>query len=106
MENVFKGNCRAEDFGGRESRAQAPKRPATSLARFSAIARRQRRSGGCQCGVLVHRTNGRDASACSSTRTVSRSTVAYNTQRPDAASELLDVTWIMHTIGAPGTGPS
>jgi ferredoxin-NADP reductase len=82
MENVFKGNCRAEDFGGRESRAQGLKRPATSLARFSAITRRQSRSRSCQCGLVVHRTNGRGASACSSTRTVSRSTVAHNTQRP------------------------
>ena len=58
---------------------------------FSAIARRQSRSGSCQCGLVVHRTNGRGTSACSSTRTVSRSTVAHNTQWPNAAPELLDV---------------
>ena len=91
MENVFKGNCRAEDFGGRESRAHGLKRPATSLARFSAITRRQSGSRSCQCGLVVHRTNGRGASACGSTRTVSGSAVAHNTQRPNAAPELLDV---------------
>src|ERR1700733_11433150 len=91
MENVFEGNCRAEDFGGRESRAQGLKRPATSLARFSAITPRPSRSRSCQCSLVVHRTNGRGTSACSSTRTVSRSTVAHNTQRPNAAQELLDV---------------
>ena len=76
---------------GRESRAQGLKRPATSLAGFSAIARRQIRSRSRQCGLVVHRTNGRGGSACSSTRTVSRSKVAHNTQRPNAAPELLDV---------------
>ena len=35
--------------------------------------------------------NGRGATACSSTRTVSRSAVAHNTRRPNAAPELLDV---------------
>src|SRR5580693_8085113 len=91
MENVFKGNCGAEDFGGRESRPQGLKRPTTSVARFSTIARRQSRSGSCQCGLVVHRTNGRGTSARSSAWTVSRSTVAHNAQRPNAASELLDV---------------
>ncbi len=91
MENVFKGNCRAEDFGGRESRAQGLKRSATSLARLSAITRRQSGSRSCQCGLVVHRTSGRGISACSSTRTVSRFTVAHNTERPNAAPELLDV---------------
>ena len=65
--------------------------PATSLAGFSAFTRRQGRSRSCRCGLVVHRTNGRGTSACSSTRTVSRPAVAHNTQRPNAAPELLDV---------------
>jgi hypothetical protein len=91
MENVSKGNCRAEDFGRREPRAQGLKRPTTSLARFSAITRRQSRSRSCQCGLVVHRTSGRGTSPCRSTGTVSHSAVAHNTQRSNAASELLDV---------------
>ena len=42
-------------------------------------------------GLVVLRTNGRNTSACGSTRAVSRSTVAHNTQWPHAAPELLDV---------------
>jgi MOSC domain-containing protein YiiM len=79
MENVFKGNCRREDFGGRESRAQGRKRPATGLARFSGITSRRSRSRSCECGLIVHRTTGQGASARSSTRTVSRFTVAHHT---------------------------
>jgi MOSC domain-containing protein YiiM len=54
---------------------------------FRRVTRRQCRSGNCRCGLVVHRTNGRDGSA----RTVSRSAVAHRTRRPSAAPELLDV---------------
>src|SRR5579871_764574 len=91
LEIVFKGARRAANFGGRESRAQGLQRAATSLAGFSAITRRQSRSGNCQCGLVVHRRNGRNTSARGSTRAVSGSTVAHNTHRPHAAAELLDV---------------
>src|SRR5271156_2019547 len=67
MEDVFKGNCRAEDFGGRERWAQGLKRPATGVARFSAITRRRSRSRSCQCGLVVDGTNGRGSSARGST---------------------------------------
>jgi MOSC domain-containing protein YiiM len=89
--SLNKGNCRAEDFGGRESRAQGFNRAATSLAGLSANARHASGARDCRRGLAVPRTTRRAISARRSARTVSGATVAHNPERPGAAPELLDV---------------
>ena len=87
----LKAIAEQKTFGRRQPRAEGLKRPAAGLAGLSATTRRKSGSRSCRVWSLVPRTNGRAPLPASSTRTVSGSTFAHNTQRPHAAPELLDV---------------